>query len=67
MSLGVEILTGNGTFLGMSPRRMSDAGTGDGDVESGNIKRKYLVFKAEQFLAQIFHAPVLIERHFSHF
>ena len=31
VSLGVEIETGNGTFLGMSPRRMLDTDTLQGE------------------------------------
>ena len=40
VSLGVEIQTGNGTYLGMSPRRMLDEGTGDDDMETGERRRK---------------------------
>ena len=36
VSVGVEIETKNGTFLGMSPRLMSDNGQGDDDVIEGN-------------------------------
>ena len=35
LSLGVEIETENGTYLGMSPRAMFDDGAGDDDVISG--------------------------------
>ena len=35
VSLGVEIETDNGTYLGMSPRAMSDDGAGDDDIMAG--------------------------------
>ena len=54
----MEIETGNGTFLGVSPRQMSDAGTGDDDTASGNTRRKWF-FKADKnIFSKIFHDPV---------
>ena len=37
VSLGIEIETVNGTYLGMSPREMLDNGVGDDDVEAGEV------------------------------
>ena len=58
MSLGIEIETGNGTFLGVSPRRMSDAGTGDDDMMSGktgdgnSFLKPTKIFLAKYFMIQ---------------
>ena len=39
VSLSVEIETENGTFLGMSPRLMTDDGSGEDDVLSGKVSQ----------------------------
>ena len=45
VSVGVEIETNNGTFLGMSPRPMEDDGNGDDDMISGN---RFVISRSRQ-------------------